>query len=387
MLKSTEISERSGRIQSIDILRGLVMVIMALDHARDYFSYTSYRATDTSQASVFLFFTRWITHFCAPTFIFLSGISIYLYFKRVGDLKKTSVFLFTRGIWLIVVEVVIISFILTQGYQLTLLAVFWTIGCSMILLAVLIWLLRWFQLCLSIAMIALHNALPPVGEVSSANMLPALLHNPPFFIANPPVLVAYTIIPWVGVMLLGWVIGPWFTRLPRTRDTLFVRSGIIALIFFIVLRSLNLYGDPSRWDFQERGSIYTVLSFVNVTKSPPSLLFLSVTLGIACLLLVLVNKFSVGIKQILATYGRVPFFFFIVHLAVISATSYAWTYFSFGKAVNFSFTAAKDWPTSYEPGLWRAYLVWFVLVVALYLPCRKFGQFKSKNKAWWVSYL
>ena len=363
------------------------MVIMALDHVRDFFSYTSYRPTDVTQASVLLFSTRWITHLCAPTFVFLSGISIYLYFNKIRDLKKTSVFLLTRGFWLIVVEVFIISFILTQGYQLTLLAVFWAIGCSMIFLAALIWLPHWFQLCLSLAMIVLHNALPPVGEVSSANILLALLHNMPFFIANPPVLVAYTIIPWVGVMLLGYVIGPWFIRLPQTRNIYLLRSGIAALIFFMALRSLNIYGEPSPWDFQERGSIYTFLSFINVTKSPPSLSFLSVTLGIACLLLVLVNKFSVGVKQILAIYGQVPFFFFILHLAVISATSYAWTYFSFGKAVNFSFTPAKEWPISYEPSLWRTYLVWLLLVAVLYFPCRVFAQYKAKTKTWWVSYL
>lgn len=387
MLKPEQIPQGNYRLQSIDIVRGLVMIIMALDHVREFFSYTSYRATDVTQASVFLFLTRWITHLCAPTFVFLSGISIYLYFIKVGDLKKTSAFLLTRGLWLIAVEVFVISFILTQGYQLTLLEVIWTIGCSMILLAALIWLPRWVQLCLSIAMIAGHNALPPVGEVSSANMVLALLHNMPFFIANPPVLVAYTIVPWVGVMLLGYVIGHWFVGPPQTRDTYLLRSGVAALVLFIALRSLNIYGDPSPWGFQERGSVYTLLSFVNVTKSPPSLLFLSVTLGIACLLLVLADRFSVSVKQILTTYGRVPFFFFIVHLAVISATSYAWTYFAFGKAVNLSFTSAKDWPATYEPSLWRTYLVWLVLVVALYPACRLYAQYKSRNKGWWVSYL
>ena len=387
MVKSIDISEGNNRLPSIDILRGLVMIIMALDHVREFFSYTSFRATDVTQTSVLLFFTRWITHLCAPTFVFLSGISIYLYFNKIGDLRKTSVFLITRGFWLIAVEVFIISFILTQGYQLTLLEVIWTMGCSMILLSGLIWLPRWFQLGLSLVMIAGHNALPPIGEVSSANLLLALLHNSPFFIVNPPILVAYTIIPWVGVMLLGYVIGSWFIHLPQQRDTFLLRLGIVALIFFIALRSVNIYGDPSPWDIQERGGVYTLLSFVNVTKSPPSLLFLSVTLGIACLLLVLANKVSVSLKQILMTYGRVPFFFFIVHLAVISASSYAWTYLSFGKALNLSFTPAKDWPAGYEPSLWRTYMVWLALVVVLNFPCRLYAQYKSKNKAWWVSYL
>jgi uncharacterized membrane protein len=297
------------------------------------------------------------------------------------------VFLITRGLWLIAVEVLVISFIITQGYQLTLLEVIWAIGCSMILLAALVWLPRWIQIVLSLVLIAGHNALPAVGTVSADNMLPALLHNSPFFISNPPILVAYTIVPWVGVMLLGFVIGSWFTNKSQTRDNLLLSSGISALVLFVGLRFLNIYGDPSPWRVQERGSIYTVLSFLNVTKSPPSLLFLCITLGTACLLLVLVNKLSTGVKQFFITYGRVPFFYFIVHLAVISFTSYVWTYVSFGKAVNLSFMSVKEWPTGYNPSLLRAYFVWLLLIGALYFPCRWYARYKSKSKAWWVSYL
>lgn len=363
------------------------MIIMALDHVREFFSYTSYRPTDVTQASVMLFFTRWVTHLCAPTFVFLSGISIYLYCKKTGSLQKTSVFLLTRGLWLIVVEILVISFILTQGYQLTLLEVIWAIGCSMMLLAGLIWLPRRMQIILALAMIAGHDALPPVGEISANNMLPAFLHNSPFFISNPPVLVAYTIVPWVGVMLLGYVMGSWFNFSPQTRDKLLSRAGVLALIVFVVLRFVNIYGDPSPWSIQERGSIYSFLSFLNVSKSPPSLLFLSVTLGIACLLLVLLNNISSGIKRVIITYGRVPFFFFIVHLALISFTSYVWTYLSFGKGVNLSFEKAKDWPAAYEPNLVRTYLVWWLLIILLYLPCKWYGNYKAERKAWWVSYL
>lgn len=360
---------------------------MALDHVREFFSYTAYRATDLTQAPIFLFFTRWVTHLCAPTFVFLSGISIFLYARKMGHLKKTSVFLLTRGLWLIVVEILLISFILTQGYQLTLLEVIWAIGCSMILLAALVWLPHWVQLTLSLAMIAGHDALPPIGQVSTDTMLPALLHNSPFFISNPPILVAYTIVPWVGVMLWGYVIGSWFTFRPKTRDNLLLKSGISAVVFFIVLRFSNLYGDPSPWSFQERGIVYTLLSFINVSKSPPSLLFLSLTLGTACLLLVLINKMSAGVKQAFITYGRVPFFFFIVHLAIISFTSYVWTYLSFGKGINLSFVPAKDWPTTYNPSLWRTYFVWLLLITVLYLPCLWYARYKAKSKAWWVSYL
>jgi len=385
MLQTT--NTQTARLTSIDALRGLVIIIMALDHVRDYFSYTAYRVTDLTQASVMLFATRWITHLCAPTFIFLSGISIYLYYQKIADRKKTSVFLLTRGAWLIFIEIFVISFVLTQGYQMTLLAVFWAIGCSMILLSALIWLPRWLQIFLAIAMIAGHNALPSIGQVPGENMLVALLHNSPFFIAKPPVLVAYTIVPWVGVMLLGYCIGSWFTYPPQKRNLLFLRTGFTALVLFVVLRYSNMYGDPFPWSVQERGSIYTALSFLNVTKSPPSLLFLCITLGIACLLLVLLEKVSPRLQNFLVVYGRVPLFFFVLHLALISLGAYIWTWVSFGQPVNLSFTPAKDWPQGYEPNLCRAYAVWLLLIAVFYFPCRWYGQYKAKSRSRLMSYL
>ncbi|MGC4037279.1 MAG: heparan-alpha-glucosaminide N-acetyltransferase domain-containing protein [Chitinophagaceae bacterium] len=387
MQKPTETPQQQSRLQSIDLLRGFVMIIMALDHVREYFSYTPYRPTDVTKASVLLFFTRWITHLCAPTFVFLSGIGIFLYCRKTGSLKKTSVFLLTRGLWLIVAEIFIISFILTQGYQLTLLEVIWAIGCSMILLAGLVWLPRWLQLTLALAMIFGHDALPMFSTVTKANMLFAFLHNSPFFIPNPPVLVAYTIVPWVGVMLLGYIIGTWFTYEQSRRNLLLISTGVSVLVFFIILRALNIYGDMFPWNTEERGGIYTFLSFLNVSKSPPSLLFLSVTLGISCLLLVLVDKFSAGIKKVLLTYGRVAFFFFILHLAIISLASYIWTYMTFGKPINLSFMSIKDWPAGYQPSLLRTYIIWIIVLIILYFPCKWYGNYKAKNKSWWLSYL
>lgn len=377
-----------ARLESIDTVRGLIMIIMALDHVRDFFSFTAYRPEDVTQASVGLFATRWITHLCAPTFVFLSGISIYLYFKKVGDLKKTSVFLFTRGLWLIVVDVLLISFILTQSYQMTVLTVFWMIGCSMLLLAGLVWLPRWLQLALALIMIAGHDALPVITSVTTGNLPLALLHNIPFFIIEPAaIVVAYTIVPWVGVMLLGYAMGTWFQDEPPQREARLLRTGIFALVVFIVLRWINSYGDPSPWSIQERGSIYTVLSFLNVSKYPPSLLFLSVTLGVACLLLAYADRLSVGVKKILIPYGRVPFFYYIVHLGLISIASYVWTYFAFGKGVNLTMVPPADWPAAYQPSLLRTYFVWLLLVAALYFLCVWYGRYKARSKGWWVSYL
>lgn len=387
MDKATGLRKDNYRISSIDTLRGLIMIIMALDHVRDFFSYHAFRPTDLSQTSVALFFTRWITHLCAPTFVFLSGISIFLYAKKIGDLKKTSVFLLTRGLWLIVVEIVLISFIITQGYQLTLLEVIWAIACSMILLAGLIWVPRSIQLTIALLMIFGHDALPPVGKVSSENMVFAILHNSPFFIPRPPVLVAYTIIPWVGVMLLGYVLGSMFTKEQKHRDKIFLVIGIFSLILFTVLRYLNIYGEPMPWSSQPRGAVFTVLSFLNVSKSPPSLLFLLVTLGISSILLVALGRLPVKLKNILSVYGRVPFFYFVLHLALISFTAYLWTSLAFGHAINLSFVSPKEWPAAYTPNLVRAYGIWVALVLVLYYPCKWFGKFKSSRKAWWVSYL
>lgn len=380
------ISGSKNRLQSIDIVRGLIMILMALDHVRDFFSYTTYRPDDVTQTSVMLFLTRWITHLCAPAFVFLTGSGAYLYFQKAGSLKKTSLFLLTRGLWLIVVEILVISFILTQGYQLTLLEVFWMIGCCMILLAGLIWLPSWIQLVISVALIAGHNAFSTQG-MNISNMLSAFFHNTAFFIKEPPILVAYTIIPWVGVMLLGYWMGRWFILPPQPRNRFFLRTGISALAVFFVLRLLNVYGDPSPWSVQERGNIYTLLSFFKVSKYPPSLLFLCITLGIIFILLMKAEGISANLRKVLRVYGRVPFFFFILHLAIISITSSLWTYFSFGKAVNLSFTPPKDWPASYHPDLLRAYFVWALLIIAMYFPCSWFGRYKAKSKSRLISYL
>src|SRR4051812_1173669 len=303
MSESIEVPVSNNRVDSIDTVRGLIMVIMALDHVRDYFSATAFQPTDLSQTSVILFFTRWITHLCAPTFIFLSGVSIFFHLRKTGNPKTTSLFLLTRGIWLIIVEIFVISFIITQGYSIALLEVIWAIAWSMILLATLIWLPRAAQLTIALIMIVGHNALPPVGKISSDNMLLAFVHNSPFFIPSPPTLVAYTIVPWAGVMLLGFWIGEWFTYVPTRRDKLLLTSGIGALLFFVVLRYTNFYGDPFPWSNQERGTTFTFLSFMNVTKSPPSLLFVSVTLGITSLLLIAMNKVSKSLKQFFMVYG------------------------------------------------------------------------------------
>lgn len=379
------------RVQAIDVVRGLAMVVMALDHTREFWSPTPVRAEDVAQASVLLFLTRWATYFCAPTFVFLSGASIYLYQQKQPDRATVSRFLLTRGLWLVVLEVFVVAGVLHWNYQLVLLQVIWVIGWSMVALAGLIWLPRWLLAALALAILAGHNLLPPVQPVTAATLGWALLHNGPFVYAPaaplPPFLVAYSIGPWLGVMLAGYLLGPWL-RLPlpqRNRRLRWAGAGL--LLLFGALRATNWYGDPSPWSEQERGLVYSVLSFVNVTKYPPSLLFDCLTLGVALLLLSVAETATSRPAHWLRTYGQVPFFYYLLHLALISGGAWCWTQVAFGQPYNFSFIDIKEWPAAYAPSLLRAYVVWAAVVLVLYAPCRWYQRYKQQHAHWWLSYL
>ncbi|UOQ96200.1 heparan-alpha-glucosaminide N-acetyltransferase domain-containing protein [Hymenobacter sp. 5317J-9] len=379
------------RVQAIDVVRGLVMVIMALDHIREFWSPTAVRAEDVAQASALLFFTRWVTHFCAPTFVFLSGCSIFLSQQKQPSRGAMSRFLLTRGLWLVFLELVVINFILQWGaYNLLLLQVIWAIGWGMVLLAGLLWLPRPLLAALALAIIAGHNLLPNIQPVTAANAPWALLHNAPFLLPVPhlpPMLVAYSIGPWLGVMLAGYVVGPWF-RLPLSERSRRLRlAGVAALAVFVVVRALNVYGDPGPWSVQPRGAFYTLLSFINITKYPPSLLFLCLTLGVALLLLSGAETAGGRLVGWLRTFGQVPFFYYILHLVLISSGAWLWSYLAFGHPFNFSFATPKDWPAGYQPNLGRAYVVWAAVVLLLYWPCRWYQGYKQRHSYWWLSYL
>ncbi|MDB5235510.1 MAG: hypothetical protein JWR44_2503 [Hymenobacter sp.] len=378
------------RVQAIDIVRGLVMAVMALDHIREFWSPMAVRAEDVAHASAALFFTRWVTHFCAPTFVFLSGTSIWLYQQKQPSKPHVSRFLITRGLWLVFVEIVIINFILQWGYNLILLQVIWVIGWSMVVLVGLIWLPRWLLVGLSFAIIAGHNLLPTIQPVTASNVGWALLHNSPFVYPLPPlppVLAAYSFGPWLGVMLAGYCIGPWFKLRLADRARRLRWAGVGLLVLFVALRFTNWYGDPQPWSVQPRGLGYTVLSFLNVTKYPPSLLFLCLTLGVALLLLSAVENATSRLSQWLRTFGKVPFFYYLPHLLLISAGAWVWTALAFGKAANLSFADAKDFPAAYHPSLLRAYVVWAAVILALYWPCRWYQGYKQRHSYWWLSYL
>jgi uncharacterized membrane protein len=379
---------RSSRIESIDILRGMIMVIMALDHVRDYFSYTPYGPLDLSLTSPLLFFTRWITHLCAPNFVFLSGVSVFLYQQKVKAKKQVSTFLLTRGLWLIVVELVVVSYLIAWDRSFLVFEVIWAIGCSMIVLAALLWLPRTVLMVIAVAMIMFHPFLPGPEKIDFSNLVSGMLHHPTAFVVpgHPSLLVAYTIIPWCGIMLLGYSIGHWFLKPgPEQRKTL-LTAGLAALALFVLLRTINVFGDPNPWQVQDRGPVFTMLSFLNVTKNPPSFLFVLVMVGIGLVALALLAR--ARDLSFFRVFGSVPFFYFILHLAVISLAAHAWTYFAFGEPVNLSFVDKEQWPTEYTPNLFRAYGVWVALVLTLYVPCRWFSRYrKAHPERRWLSYL
>jgi uncharacterized membrane protein len=373
------------RVASVDVLRGLVMIIMALDHVRDFWSVTPFRPEDLTQTTTALFFTRWVTHLCAPVFAFLSGVSIYLQLQKQTSKINLSAALLKRGIVLILVELCFLGFLMQLSFNLILLEVIWVLGWSMIFMAGLIWLPRWAVAVFAVALIAGHNLFPTIQVTNGVTFLLALLHNSPTAVpvdGLPTILIAYAIVPWVAVMAAGFLAGRWFLLSPQLERYTFFNAGLSLLLIFSVLRYFNVYGDPSPWSVQERGDWFTILSFINLTKYPPSLLFLSLMIGLAFLLLWIISLTKKYIPDFVKVYGQVPFFFFIVHMAMAVIGSTVWVYIKFGVWMNLSFTQPSQYPSGYEPSLIRTYIVWAVIVALLYFPCKWFGAYKAKRGGW-----
>ena len=383
----------SPRIHSVDILRGLVIVIMALDHTRDFFHINTFQPEDMEQTHAVLFFTRWITHFCAPAFLFLSGLSAFLHAERAGLSKNgLAKFLALRGLWLIFVELVIINFAWQFDYGFLFGQVIWAIGWSMIALAALIYLPWRAVLFVSVAMIAGHNLLDPITppQFGSFDWVWKILHetgwNP--FPAGAPTqgfYAAYPLIPWIGVMSLGYAAGKLFQMEAAKRDRYLLIGGAAMTVAFVVLRLINFYGDPAPWSAQERGPLITLLSFLNTTKYPPSLLFLLMTLGPALALMPALDRMRGPLGGFFSVYGKVPFFFYILHFFMIHILAVLWFGVTAG-AWDYDVYTNSTFP-DVEPSLVRTYVATIVVVGLLYLPCRWFGGFKSRHRDWaWLSY-
>ena len=387
------------RIESIDILRGIVMVIMALDHSRDYFHATA-DPLDLQTTTTFLFFTRWITHFCAPIFVFLSGTSIYLQGLRKTKSTLQS-FLIKRGLWLIFIETVIITFAWTFNphYNFIIFQVIWAIGISMVLLGLLMKLP--FNLILGLGLIIVfgHNLLdyPEAARGFKAGFWWDLFHHGFFAVypitQNHFLIILYPFVPWTGLMLLGYCTGKFFSSKYTSdrRKRILNRIGISVILFFIVLRFTNVYGNPAPWTSQ-KNAWFTVLSFIKVQKYPPSLLYMCMTIGPAFLLLSLFEKVKNGFTEKMRIYGRVPFFYYVLHIYLIHFIS-AVVYLAhghtlseattLGTGVPFFFLAAND---GYS--LLIVYIVWISVVIALYPLCRWFNNYKTNHREkWWLSYL
>ena len=373
--------EDATRIVSIDILRGLVIVLMALDHTRDFFGAGGFNPRDVTEPALFL--TRWVTHLCAPTFIFLSGLSAFLY-GRGRSIAETSRFLLTRGLWLILLEFTIVRVAWSFDLALddTLVGgVIWVIGASMVALAALVWLPRWALLALGLAMIGGHNlfdGLDP-GGLGAAAPLWHVLHDPGAIRLTEGLrlYILYPLIPWIGVMAVGYALGPVMQLGADERRRVLLKLGAAITIGFVLLRATNLYGDPAAWSLQQTW-LATLLSFLNCEKYPPSLLFLMMTLGPALTLLGAFEHARGALARVLALFGQVPFFFYVVHIYLLHALAVA---------AGFAMTGTLASNPEIGFGLAGIYLVWLVAVVMLYPLCRWFAGLKERGSGWWWSYL
>ena len=378
------------RISSIDIARGLVMVIMALDHVRDFLHiHAAQSPTDLTTTTPVLFFTRWITHLCAPSFVFLAGTSAWLYLQGGGDRR----FLLKRGLVLIIIEFTLVNFALSFDihFRLFLFEVIATIGAGMMLLS---WLSRISpKTILVIAAIVIlgHDAIAfvPMPASRTLGFIGSLLFGPGAFQlpGGRLLAIAYPVLPWLGIMLAGFSIGPVFQWPAEKRIKFLRRLGLAALAMFVLLRCVNWYGDPIRWSVQKNG-VYTFLSFMNVTKYPPSLLFTLVTLGILLLVLAMAEIVSKRAKFLLI-YGRTPLFYFIIHLYLIHAVLLVIVLLQGYQLSQLDFSPFKfGHPPGAGIGLGAVYLIWITVVLLLYPLCRWYGNYKATHKEKrWLRYL
>lgn len=396
-----------NRIQSIDVLRGIAMVIMALDHVRDFFfkadvsrggASVALDPTNLATTTPLLFFTRWITHFCAPTFVFLAGTSVFLMGQK-NTKAQMSIFLFKRGLWLVVAELVVISLAWTYNpfYNLLILQVIWAIGISMILLALIIRLPFWLIFSLGVIIVFGHNLLdyPDINTHLKGGWLADILYFSNFSIYSLGkdhfFLIIYAFLPWLGVMILGYCFGKVYAKnfdaMRRRRILLGLGAALIAL--FIIIRLVKGYGDPFPMSQQPRGTIFTILSFFNVNKYPPSLAFLAMTLGTGMFLLVLLENIQNKVTAFFRVYGRVPMVYYILHLYLIHAVAVV---VFFAQGFSTSEIITKDNPFLFKPpgfgfGLAGVYAVWLFVFLSLYPLCKRYDRYKSTHKRWWHSYI
>lgn len=385
------------RILSIDFTRGLVMIIMALDHVRDLIHVDSLTQspTDLNTTTPALFFTRWITHLCAPVFVFLAGTSAYISFHKKQDIRNYRNVLLKRGFWLVLLEFTFVNFgiYFDVGFNTPLFAVIATIGFGFIFLGLMLVFSSRTIGFIGLAIVLFHNLTPliPFTEGSVIKTILTPFFQPAAFPIGPgkTFIVGYPPIPWLGLMLLGFATGKVFLTEEINRRKLFIKTGLGLITFFTILRFINVYGDPVNWSAQ-KSSVYTFLSFMNVSKYPPSLMFCSVTLGIMFLILAVSERAKGSFINFTKVYGQVPLFFFVLHFYLIHIIL---LFVLFLQGVNWAdldfASGTFGRPKGMETGLsltW-IYLIWLSVVLAFYKPCQWFGKFKSDHNYWWLKYL
>jgi uncharacterized membrane protein len=380
------------RLESVDVVRGLIMIVMALDHTRDYFGIPGQDPTDLATASAALFATRWVTHFCAPVFFLLTGTGAYLSRRRrsTGELSR---FLLTRGVWLLVLEAVVMRCLAYQfnfDFRVTFLIVLWALGWAMIALAALVHLPAAAVTAIGAIMIAGHNLF---DGATWTNPIWTLLHGRTFLLNTPEhvVFVVYPLVPWIGVTAVGYGLGRIYEWDAERRRAFLLRLGLGLTAAFLVLRAVNVYGDPSRWA-AKASPLFTTLSFMNTSKYPPSLLFLLMTLGPAMLLL---RAFDGGVPKLFRpalVIGKVPLFYYVLHFALIHLLAVIVCYARYGSAHwMFQSPDMASYPFTSPPGwgfpLPVVYLMWAIVVLTMYPLCRWYAGLKQRRSDPWLSYL
>lgn len=386
---------KSKRIESLDLLKGLIMIIMALDHVRDYFHYDAlfFDPTDPDNTNITPYFTRWITHYCAPAFSFLAGISAFLVGRKKSK-SELSAFLLKRGIWLVFIELVVVNFswYFDVHFSTISLLVIWSLGISMVFLAVLIHLKLKYVLIFSLLMIFGHNLLDnfPVEK----GILWSIIHEFGFFtLENGKILVVgYPIIPWIGVMSLGYYFGSFYNSNiePLKRQKMFKLMGLISVVAFLAIRLINSYGNLNYWKRYDT-VLKTIFSFLNPAKYPPSLTYLLMTLGPILLFLAYTENTKGKIAKFIGVYGKVPFLYYILHLYIIHtlALLLAWfTNFGWQKMIITGWVTESSELKGYGLNLVYVYIIWIGVVLLLYPLCKKFSAYKLNHKEKkWLSYL
>jgi len=383
---------RPARLDSVDLVRGVIMILMALDHTRDFFGIPGQNPTDLATASAGLFLTRWVTHICAPVFFLLTGTGAFLSLRRRTPAGLAR-FLVTRGVWLIFVDVILLRCLGYQfnvDFRVTMLLVLWALGWSMIVLAALVRFPSWVAAAFGILLVTGHNLL---DGVRSANPLWAILHGPGFVLNTPShiIFAAYPLIPWIGVTALGYALGQVYRWEVERRRRFLLLAGLAITAAFFVVRGLNVYGDPSPWA-PRPAPLFTALSFLNVTKYPPSLSFLLMTLGPALLFLRAVDQRIPRLLRPAVVFGRVPMFYYMLHFALIHLLAIGTCLALYGSAHwMFESPDLAHYPFSPPPGWgWSlpvVYLVWALVVAVMYPVSRWFAGVKRRRSDPWLSYL